>query len=104
MLSDQDLAALLEAGSKAALDCGCGCPGEPGVMPGCGCTTCVARRALAALAPVLAQELIRLREALQEVMEDHAWRDELWRFTDETEATLAALAPAPSPAGERQGG
>ena len=35
-------------------------------------------------------------------MEDHPWRDELWRFTDETEATLVALAPAPGPAGERQ--
>ena len=29
--------------------------------------------------------------ALGEVMEDHAWKDELWRFTDETEAVLAAL-------------
>ena len=28
---------------------------------------------------------------LREVMEDHPWRDELWRFTDEPEATLAAL-------------
>ena len=42
--------------------------------------------------------------ALREVMEDHAWKDELWYFTDETEAVLAALEPAPSPAGERQGG
>ena len=59
-----DLAALLAAASKAAPDCGCGCPGEPGVMPGCDCTTCVARRALAALAPALAEEVLRLREAL----------------------------------------
>ena len=48
---------------------------------------------LAALAPDMAEELIRLREALREVMEDHAWHDELWRFTDETEAVLAALEP-----------
>ena len=43
---------------------------------------------LAALAPALAEELIRLREVLREVMEDHPWRDELWRFTDETEAVV----------------
>ena len=71
MLSDQELAALLEAGSKTALDCGCGCPGEPGVMPGCDCTTCVARRALAAQAPDLAEELIKLREVLR------LWNDHL---------------------------
>ena len=41
---------------------------------------------------------------LREVMEDHLWRDELWRFTDETEAVLAALEPALGPAGERQDG
>ena len=46
---------------------------------------------LAAQSPTLARDLIRLREALREVMEDHAWHDELWRFTDETEAVLAAL-------------
>ena len=28
---------------------------------------------------------------LREVMEDHPWRAELWYFTDETEAVLAAL-------------
>ena len=33
--------------------------------------------------------------ALREVMEDHLWRDELWHFTDETAAVLAALAKAP---------
>ena len=38
-------------------------------------------------------EAARLRPALREVMEDHAWRDELWHFTDETEAVLAALEP-----------
>ena len=36
-------------------------------------------------------EAERYREALREVMEDHPWRDELWRFTDETEAVLVAL-------------
>ena len=38
-----------------------------------------------------ARALEAARAALREVMEDHAWKDELWRFTDETEAVLAAL-------------
>ena len=49
---------------------------------------------LIALVPALARKVLdqrRVRAALREVMEDHAWRNELWRFTDETEAVLAAL-------------
>ena len=32
-----------------------------------------------------------LEAALREIMEDHSWRDELWRFTDDTEDLLRAL-------------
>lgn len=46
---------LVAAASAGAPDCGCGCPVEPGTMPGCGCTTCTASRKLAALAPDMAR-------------------------------------------------
>ena len=82
MLNDQELAALLAAATSSGR----------GDYPASG-DVGKAKQALAALAPALAEELIRLRDALREVMEDHAWKDELWRFTDETEAVLAALAP-----------
>ena len=48
-----------------------------------------------ALGPAPAERLLDALEVaeavLREVMEDHPWRDELWYFTDETEAVLAAL-------------
>ncbi len=40
-------------------------------------------------------EAVRLREALREVMEENPWRDELWRFTDETERVIDALKEPP---------
>ena len=51
-----------------------------------------------ALGPAPAERLLDALEAaqaaLREVMEDHPWRDELWHFTDKTEAVLAALEAA----------
>ena len=82
MPSQSDLAELLAAATSSGR----------GDYPGSG-DVGKAKQELAALAPALAEELIRLRAALEEVMEDHPWRDELWRFTDETEAVLAALKP-----------
>ena len=72
-----DLAALLEAADEARSFHGRGV-GQ-------------ARQQLYDLAPDLARKVLDQHEALREVMEDHAWHDELWRFTDETEAVLAAL-------------